>query len=73
MHQAQREIKEYLAPLNAVRNQRQDGESLRSTYRRLQTAITLRFNKKELREKLNDIRNLNADLEAMRYQMNEFR
>ncbi|KAI1123164.1 hypothetical protein F5Y10DRAFT_57969 [Nemania abortiva] len=73
IQEAQLELKEQLSSFDAVHAERRDGESLRSAYRRVRQTASLGFDKKDIEEKIQQLRSRNEDLETLRRQSDQLR
>ncbi|KAJ8131944.1 hypothetical protein O1611_g1676 [Lasiodiplodia mahajangana] len=73
IQESQLELREQLSFFDAVHAGKRNGESLRSAYKRLRQTASLEFNKKDIQEKIQQLRNRNEDLEALRSQSDQLR
>ncbi|KAK7909079.1 hypothetical protein PG985_014957 [Apiospora marii] len=65
------ELQQELCPFGDIESQRQKGEPLRDTVRRLRKRIKVALNKTALEEKITQLRNLNNDMRLLRDQSKE--
>ncbi|KAK9780841.1 hypothetical protein SCAR479_02027 [Seiridium cardinale] len=73
IRESQQELGKQLATFDMIQYQKQAGETIKATYRRLRQTVSLKFNMKDINEKIKQMRRGNEDLEALHSQMIRFK
>ncbi|KAK6083064.1 hypothetical protein SCUP234_03892 [Seiridium cupressi] len=73
IQESQQELGKQLATFDIIQNQKQAGETIKAAYRRLRQTVSLKFNMKDINEKIKQMRRGNEDLEALHSQMIRFK